>query len=451
MSLTQRLFAVLLLLATNFAVTQSDNEKPWINSRDAKINRERGLIVLSRVKDEIKEYYYDPSFHGVDFNQIFNAAQEEINGLQTNLDILDTIALTVQKLDDSHTMFLPPYRLDHVEYGFSLQMIGDKCYIVDVRKGSDAEAQGLKIGDVVVSVGDIATARNTLWKIQYFLYYLEHRRTLTLTVKKDDGSTRVIETHSRMFTADEWRKELERRTKELKIAPELKSVPYKCKEIGGDVIACKLYSFMESTGNIDDMMRKSVAGHKKLILDLRGNPGGLTDTATHLIGYFFDHPVNIGTEVSRGHSKPLIAKNQSSHEFGGDLIVLVDSRSASSSEMFARVMQIEKRGKVVGDVTAGMVMVARRFPLLTTRVGMATLFGVEVTVADLVMSDGQRLEGKGVVPDVAIVPTGRALAETRDPILAYAAKMDGVQLPPEDAGKFYFITRPPEPNPEENP
>lgn len=57
------------------------------------------------------------------------------------------------------------------------------------------------------------------------------------------------------------------------------------------------------------------------------------------------------------------------------------------------------------------------------------------------MSDGQSLEGIGVVPDKTIGPTGQALAEGTDPVLAYAATMFGAQLTPEQAGRLYFIKR----------
>lgn len=249
---------------------------------DAKINRERGLDILSQVEDRIREFYYDPTFHGIDLDVRFSAARERIKRLQANSEIFETIADVVLELNDSHTAFLPPSRFNHIEYGFSLQMMGEQCYVVDVEHGSDAEAQELKIGDLVVSVGAVPATRETLWRIHYVLYSLHPRPALTLTVKNDDGSTHAVTVRSRVFKADEWEKELERRAKEEKIAPELKSVPYKCQEIGGDLIACKLSSFVADTGIIDKMMRKSVAGHKKLILDLRGNRGGRVDTATHL-------------------------------------------------------------------------------------------------------------------------------------------------------------------------
>lgn len=439
---------IFLCICASEAIAQITAQESPAN---VKINRERGLDILSQVKDKIRDLYYDPTFHGVDLDLRFNAARERIKGLQANAEIFETIAGVVLELNDSHTMFLPPSRFNHIEYGFSLQMMGEQCYVVDVKHGSDAEAQGLKIGDLVVSVGVVPTTRNTLWRIHYVLYSLEPRPVLTLTVKNDDGSTHALKVRSRVVKADEWKREMEQRAKDEKIAPELKSVPYKCHEISSDLIACKLYNFVDDTDVIDKMMKKSAAGHKKLILDLRGNPGGRVETATRLIGYFFDHPVKLGTEVSRRKSKERIAKNQSGHEFRGDLVVLVDSTSASASEVFARVMQIEKRGKVIGDATSGKVMTGQLFALAAAvRLYTFSVFEIEVTVADLVMSDGQRLEGKGVVPDVPIVPTGRALAEKDDPILAYAANMEGAQLSAEDAGKFYFITRPPEPNAEGN-
>jgi len=65
-----------------------------------------------------------------------------------------------------------------------------------------------------------------------------------------------------------------------------------------------------------------------------------------------------------------------------------------------------------------------------------------------VMSDGQRLEGAGVIPDKALVPTNRALAEKTDPLLAYAVSAFGVRLSAEDAGKYYFMRPVPEPGEE---
>jgi C-terminal processing protease CtpA/Prc len=141
--------AVYILLGSVFALAQQ--ESPL----DAKINRQRGLEMLADIQRTLTEQYYDPSFHGIDLNGRFRIAKERIKDLQTNAQIFRVIAQVVLDLNDSHTIFIPPSHYNRMEYGFSLQMVGDVCHIVNVKHGSDAEAQGLKDGDVVISVANV--------------------------------------------------------------------------------------------------------------------------------------------------------------------------------------------------------------------------------------------------------------------------------------------------------
>src|SRR5690348_16522525 len=112
-------------------------------------------------------------------------------------------------------------------------------------------------------------------------------------------------------------------------------------------------------------------------------------------------------------------------------------RSGSASEIFARTMQLAGRGTVIGDRTAGAVMVSRYYPL---SIGMETkiFFGVQVTDADVIMSDGGRLERVGVWPDELLIPTSADLAARRDPALARALTLAGV---PTDAAKAGTLLR----------
>ena len=122
-------------------------------------------------------------------------------------------------------------------------------------------------------------------------------------------------------------------------------------------------------------------------------------------------------------------------KFEGEVIVIVDSRSASASEVFARVMQIEKRGKIVGDVTAGAVMTSYQLSMANRRGpdGFQTisLYGMNVTIADVIMSDGNRLEKIGVIPDHPVGPTATALANRSDPVLAFASGLMGARISPD--------------------
>ena len=175
-----------------------------------------------------------------------------------------------------------------------------------------------------------------------------------------------------------------------------------------------------------------------MILDLRGNGGGLEDTFLRMIGNFFDHDVKIGEVKTRKEAKPLLAKTRGDRTFTGKLVVLVDSESGSAAELFARVVQLEKRGTVIGDNSAGAVMLSKR---MGHQVGADYFvpYGVSITIADIIMTDGKSLEHVGVKPDEIRLPTAADLAAQRDPVLAYALSLLGIVITPERAGAFFPI------------
>jgi C-terminal processing protease CtpA/Prc len=124
------------------------------------------------------------------------------------------------------------------------------------------------------------------------------------------------------------------------------------------------------------------------------------------------------------------------------LIVLVDAASGSCAELLARLVQIEHRGTVIGDKTAGTVMesiIYRESQGNRTRI----FYGFSVTDANLIMSDGKSLEKTGVVPDEVLLPTGADLAADRDPVLTRAAELAGLKLDPVEAGKLFPFEWPP--------
>ena len=180
-------------------------------------------------------------------------------------------------------------------------------------------------------------------------------------------------------------------------------------------------------------------GAEALILDLRGNPGGYVVTLKKLVSHFFDQEVKIADLVGRkDEMKPMVAKRRS-NPFAGKVVVLIDSASGSAAEIFARVMQLEKRGVVIGDQSSGSVMQSRKHVSEFGNDSRVVLFGASVTNADVIMKDGRSLERVGVTPDERLLPTAEDLATGRDPVLAKAAAMLGVPLDPVAAGKLFPI------------
>ena len=200
-------------------------------------------------------------------------------------------------------------------------------------------------------------------------------------------------------------------------------------------------AFVE-TGNDANSYFKKASLHKTLIVDLRGTPGGYVDSVLDFLGNIFDRDVKIGDSVERSKVKPMTIKGKQKDAFLGDLIVLIDSETASGGEIFARVVQLQQRGTILGDKSSGRTMESRFFghaygfnPVL--------VYGSSVTVGDTVMADGKSLEKVGVTPDKSMLPSAADLLAKRDPVLAYAMGIAGVKISPEEASKVF----PPETSP----
>jgi len=176
--------------------------------------------------------------------------------------------------------------------------------------------------------------------------------------------------------------------------------------------------------------------HKGVVLDLRDNPGGYVDTLDRLLGGLFENDLKIYDHIGRDSTKPVSVTGRHHDAFTGKFIVLIDSESASASELFARVVQLERRGFVLGDRSSGSVMEAKRYPH-EMYLDAGVYYAASITDADLVMSDGKSLEHTGVDPDIEVVPAASDLANGWDPAMAKAAKLLGVLLSPQEAGTMF--------------
>ena len=401
--------------------------------------RERGLQMLKGTKDIIKENYYDPNFHGMDLEARFKVAEEKMRRAESLGQIFGIIAQAVVELNDSHTYFVPPARPMVIEYGWKMQMIGDQCYVVAVKPGSDAETQGLKPGDAVISVDGFKPSRQTLWKMEYNYNLLRPQPGIRVVVQSPGGEPRQLDLKAEVVKRDQtinltqienWIEEEEEDDKRLPIF-------YK---LSDDAIIWKLRAFDLTESKVDEMMKK-IRKHKTLILDLRGNGGGYVKTLTRLVSYFFDKEIEIATVKRRKKTEHQKSKPRGDKVFTGKLIVLIDSDSGSAAEMFARVVQLEKRGLIIGDQTAGAVMQSSFHPGMITDSTSSNIvvFGVSVTNADVIPSDGQSLEHVGVTPDELRLPTAVDMAAKRDPVLSYAASLAGATLSPEQAGALFPV------------
>jgi hypothetical protein len=156
-------------------------------------DRSSAKEMLESAKDDLKKNYYDPGFHGVDIDTTFKAAEAKLNQATTRDQLMIAIGQVLLGLNDSHTFFLPPSRAAKFEYGWTMQMVGDKAYVKAVKPHSEAEAKGLKPGDAILSVDGYQPSRENIWKMYYRYYGLMPARSIHLTIQSPSDQPRDVE------------------------------------------------------------------------------------------------------------------------------------------------------------------------------------------------------------------------------------------------------------------
>ncbi len=428
------LAVILSILVTPFLFTVK--AQPDLN-----FQRERGRMMLKMIKDDLKKNYYDPEFHGMDVEARFKTADEKIKTADSVGQVFGIIAQVLLDLGDSHTFFAPPSRSNRTDYGWRMQAVGSNCFVNAVKPGSDAESKGLKVGDQILSINGYKPDRDNLTTLSYLFNTLRPQPGLQLVVKSPDGKERQLDVMAKIrqgkivkdLTSSMDYSDLVREVEDEDRLSRPRHV-----EVGDNLLIYKMPDFSITESAVDDMVGKA-RKRPLLILDLRGNPGGYVKTLEWMMGYFTEkEDFKIADYKGRKEMKPQMAKLHKGQQFKGKLVVLVDSESGSAAEIFARVIQMEKRGTIIGDRSAGAVMRSRHH---SHELGNDTVvfFGASITDADVIMTDGKSLERVGVAPDELVLPSAKDMAAGRDVALSRAAALLGVELSPEKAGTFFPI------------
>jgi C-terminal processing protease CtpA/Prc len=317
------------------------------------VDRERVQVMLQVVTSDVQKYYFDSKLRGVDWNAKVVQAREKIAQAPSYDTALLEIAAVFETLNDSHTSFDPPSDPIPQGYGWQFQMIGSHCYVTQVRPKSDADAKGLKPGDEILSLDGFTPARDSLDRMEYVLNILLPQLRLRVEFRDQSGKIHKVDIvakvrQKRAMTdlnedtgRDAWEGRLEAEDERRLRRPQIK-------ELNPTLMIVKLSVFNLSEIAEDEIIGKA-RKHSTLILDLRGNPGGRVTCLQDLLSGVFDHDVKIADRVTRDSKTPMAVKRKRQNPFTGHVIVLLDSRSASAAELFARVVQLEKRGTVLGD------------------------------------------------------------------------------------------------------
>jgi carboxyl-terminal processing protease len=296
---------------------------------------------------------------------------------------------------DSYSTYLTPDQLrdvfsqidgNFVGLGIEIKAAGDSLSIVSVIADSPAARAGLLAGDLITAVDGRSTREASTDQAASWLQG-EDGSIASLTVVSADRPPRAVNVR---------RAHVE--------VPSIENA--RIIDAASGVAYLKLVSFQKTTTRDLDatLWQLHRDGMKSLIIDLRGNPGGLLSTSVEIADKF----IASGTIVSTRGRSAQEDFNYTAHKVGTwhvPLTVLIDGDSASASEIFAGAIQDNRRGTIVGRRSFGKGSVQGIFPL--DRGGSEGLGGVRLTTAKFYAPSGRPISGGGVTPDVTVQRTAK--------------------------------------------
>ncbi len=186
------------------------------------------------------------------------------------------------------------------------------------------------------------------------------------------------------------------------------------RRLDGGVLYVRLDTFLEPVIIDKVLAAVDTADQQGLILDLRGNTGGLITQEQRLLSHLLPARTILGYTISSSGTEALRAA-VFVPRYMGPLIVLIGPRTASAAEVVATAVKGNHRGMLIGRATNGSALWARRFPLPDGG-------SVSIPVLDFTGPDGKRIEGVGVLPDIEIIPTLSDIRAGHDLVLERAER-----------------------------
>jgi carboxyl-terminal processing protease len=187
--------------------------------------------------------------------------------------------------------------------------------------------------------------------------------------------------------------------------------------VGDNIAYIKFDTFDRGTGAWVRSQIEKFHSVRSIIIDLRENTGGLVTETKSALSNFFREPVEYGTFVERrGTFKEQKIVPAGRRAFPGKVFVLVGYETSSAAEIFAEIMQENRRAIVIGGRTNGAV-------LNSLDVELSDEIELRLPFRDYFSPKGFRLEGRGVTPDLSVDYTIQDFRRTADPVLKAALRL----------------------------
>jgi carboxyl-terminal processing protease len=378
----------------------------------------------------VNDYFFDPKFGGVDWVGLKERYRQRVEAAQSDAEYLAALNAMLGELPASHFGVIPssayatgrPASDDESgDPGLTVGWVDGRPIVVEVVPGSPAASAGVKPGWILVEVD----SRPLAPLVREILKDPARRNLIPLKIAAavrallagpvgkpvtvallDGGYRKITVTLSRVPVQGQ-----------VVRFGELPPIRARLEQrlLDGGIGYIRFNVFMMP---LLERLRRAIDSFRTapgLILDLRGNPGGVGAMAIPIAAKFSTEPGSLGTMKMRSGETRFRFSPQPPL-YRGKVVVLIDGTSASTAEILAAGLQEFGRAKLVGSRTAGAVL-----PSIIERLPCGNR--LQYAFADFRTPKGVLLEGRGALPDVNVVLTREDLLKEGDPALRRALEL----------------------------
>lgn len=391
----------LILIGGSFGVGYyyGISNKPEIEKIDALINKENESI-----EEKVDFTPFWTAWNILDEKYV------DLNGSDEQARVWGAIKGLASSLNDPYTVFMPPSEAeifaDDIKGSFSGvgMEIGIRDGILTViapLKNTPAEKAGIKPGDQIVKIDETLTTDFTT-DDAIKLIRGEIGTPVTLTISRKGESDLIP----------------------ITIVRDNIEIPTIDTELKDDVFVISLYSFSATSPDLfREALRKFIeSGTNKLILDLRGNPGGYMEAAIDMASWFLPAGKTVVIESFGKNQEEIVYRSRGYNIFNENLkfVILIDEGSASASEILAGALQEHNKATLVGTKTFGKGSVQELVPVTSNT-------SLKVTVARWLTPNKVSISKNGLTPDIEVKLNTQKLKEGIDTQLEKAIEILNTQ------------------------
>jgi carboxyl-terminal processing protease len=415
--------ALLVCFVSQLAIPVSSRASRDDASLVSTATPEGRLVVFDDVWERIEDHYYDPQFHGVDWQAKRTSFRPAAARAANTHEFYELMRQMIASLRDAHTrVYSPDEKFDwwnprFVTVGLAVRELEGAPVVVQVEANSAAARTDIHAGDAIVSIDGLPVAEYIQQRLKTSGSGTDERaryRSIATLFDGPPGSSVRVGWSSRDGNTKSAVLQRYWSQRQLGFNTQKK----------GELAILRIDAFTQSLAlEFSKALTAALEDAEGVVLDLRANGGGDAEAMADVASLFLADGINLGRFADRSgasfelqtYSKRIWRVPQLS-KIKLPLVVLTGESTSSAAEIMVAALQTGRRARVIGTATCGCVLAIRNRHALPDG-GL-----LDVSEFDYRTANGVRLQDRGVAPDQLIRVTRSDLYSRRDPAFEAAKR-----------------------------